>query len=425
MTKGQKKYRLLAALFAISVLLYGCGKIDNAVDSGIQSEVSSETEADTSSDSTADPSDASSAETESIEEEPVPTSTTITVTAVGDNLIHRPIYQQAYARTQGESYDFSYVYRNVADKIAAADLAIYNQETLVAPDYEPSSYPRFNSPRELGEQMVALGFDVASLANNHTYDKGEDGLRNCLEFWQTQNIVTTGAFLSKADSLQIPTYEIDGVTFGFVAFTDPDNMLSLPSDSELVVLQQERMEEITDRIKLADLLCDIVVVLPHWGLEYTTSYTQSQAYVAQILADSGADIIIGGHSHCLQPIEMVTASDGREVPVCYSLGNFISGQTERLRLIGGMVDFTVTVDLQTREFTIDDIDFRPVITHYGASCTDICNYLYADYTKELAGEHGVVGVSDAGKRLTFDYIDELVTSTIDAKYLADDWRPMS
>ncbi len=425
MTRIKKKYRLTAALLALMLVLGGCVQRVEPNASDVSAELSSEVSADVSSDVTSEVSSEEVSSEEVSSEPELPDTVTLTLTAVGDNLIHRPIYQQAYARGEGETYDFTDTYAHVADKIAAADIAVYNQETLVAPDFEPSSYPRFNSPRELGEHMVNIGFDVASLANNHTYDKGESGLRNTLEFWQTQEIVTTGAFLSKADSLKIPTVEHEGITFGFVAFTDPDNMLSLPQGSKLVVLQQERLEEITDRVRLASLLCDIVVVLPHWGQEYTTKYSDSQHYIAQVLADSGADLIIGSHSHCLQPIETVTSSDGREVPVCYSLGNFISGQTERMRLVGGMVDFVITVDRETKAFTFDDIDFRPVITHYTGNTRNICNYLYADYTEALAQEHGVVGVSDAGKRMSFAYIDDLVTSTIDQEYLADDWRPAS
>lgn len=410
--KHTRKFRIIAWLAAMTLLLSGCMQKVEDSSSVSSSDVSQIIESSSSE---------VSSEESYYEPEPEPVTATVTLTAVGDNLIHRPIYEQANARANGNGYDFSYPYEHIADKIAAADIAVYNQETVVAPDYQPSSYPCFNSPRELGERMVEIGFDVASLANNHSFDKGESGLKNCLEFWKTQNIVTTGAYLNEEDYNSVAMYEVEGIKFGFVAFTDPTNGLSLPQGSELTVLLQSNFSQIEEKIVQAKQVCDIVVVIPHWGIEYTTKYTDSQAQVAQKLADCGADIIIGSHPHCIQPIEYITSADGREVPVCYSLGNFISGQTERLRLVGGMVDFTITYDFSEDTFTIDDIDFRPVITHYVGGCKEICNYLYADYSAELAAAHGVKTLS--GSSLSLAYIEDLVTSTIDEQYLADDWKP--
>ncbi len=424
--KRQNLLRIAAAAVSL-LLLAGCSDAaSSAPESSSQLTVSDTIAAQSSEPISSEEtsSETTSAETESELPQPeVPKKATVTLTAVGDNLIHRPIYQQANERAGGTGYDFAYAYRNVADKIASSDLAIYNQETIIAPDQEPSSYPRFNSPKELGDHMVNIGFDVASLANNHSYDMWESGLKSCLEYWSTKDILTTGAYIDENALEQVSMVEVQGIKFGFVAFTDPDNGLALPQDSKLTVLQQENFELIERKVRQADAECDVVIVLPHWGLEYTTKYTDTQKLIAQKLADCGADLIIGSHSHCIQPIEVITSADGREVPVCYSLGNFISGQTERLRTVGGLVDITLTYDFETQSFTFDDIDFEPVITHYVGGCKEICNYLYRDYSAELAANHGVVTVSEEGKRLSLEYIENLVTSTIDEQYLADGWKP--
>lgn len=410
MTRKALKFKVLAITAVITVALSACaGPVDSndniVTSSGNLSDIMDQ---------------ANSSGEESSSESEQPKTATVTLTAVGDNLIHRPIYQQAHARANQQGYDFTYPYENIADYIAAADIAIYNQETIVAPDYEPSSYPSFCSPKELGVHMVDIGFDVVSLANNHSFDKGSAGLKNSLEFWDTQDIVTTGAYLNEQDFNTVSFMESNDVKFGFVAFIDPTNGLSLPADSEMTVLLQSKFDQIEAKIKQAKEECDIVIVIPHWGWEYTTQYNDSQAEIAQKLADCGADIIIGSHSHCIQPIETVTSADGREVLVCYSLGNFISGQLERLRVVGGMVDLTITYDFNKKSFNLDDVDFSPIITHYEGGCNNIRIYKFSDYTNDMAQKHGVAAMS--GSALSRGYVEDLVTSVIDEKYLADDWK---
>ncbi|HAQ28648.1 MAG TPA: hypothetical protein DCQ76_02640, partial [Ruminococcaceae bacterium] len=107
----------------------------------------------------------------------------ISMLSVGDNLIHDGIYEQAKKRSKNGGYDFSYAYKNVASTVAAADIATINQETIIAKSFEPSGYPLFNSPREVGEEVKKIGFDVVNLANNHMLDKGAKGLSEAIDFW--------------------------------------------------------------------------------------------------------------------------------------------------------------------------------------------------------------------------------------------------
>ncbi|MEG1942974.1 MAG: CapA family protein, partial [Angelakisella sp.] len=125
-----------------------------------------------------------------VEEQIVPSPVTnvstqsITLLAAGDNLIHDVIYKQARARATDGKYDFIPAYSAVMPIIQAADIAVINQETILASDVaEVSSYPCFCSPTELGEQLLEIGFDVFTQANNHSYDKGSAGIRACMDFW--------------------------------------------------------------------------------------------------------------------------------------------------------------------------------------------------------------------------------------------------
>ena len=96
----------------------------------------------------------------------------VTFAAVGDNLIHDTVYEQAAARSSG-GYDFTDAYERIADYIAEPDVAILNQETIISTEHNVSSYPMFNSPVEVGEEMLEIGFDVFNIATNHSLDCGE------------------------------------------------------------------------------------------------------------------------------------------------------------------------------------------------------------------------------------------------------------
>ena len=151
--------------------------------------------------------------TKAPEQEPDPL---VRIVAVGDNLIHSSIYNQAKERSIDGGYDFDYAYKNIEGLIAPADLAILNQETPIANDkFEPSDYPLFNSPTQLGDKMIKLGFNAVSHCNNHILDKGEEGLLATLDFWDSRNILVYGAYRDEKDLNAIPTMDINGIKFSF------------------------------------------------------------------------------------------------------------------------------------------------------------------------------------------------------------------
>ncbi len=159
----------------------------------------------------------------------------VSFVAVGDNLIHDVIYQQAQQRSDNGTYDFRYAYEKIAKYIEEPDVAILNQETIISTEHGVSSYPCFNSPVELGEEMLKIGFDVFNIATNHSLDKGESGLISAINYWKGKKAITTGAYLNMKD-FTIPTNTVNGVTFAYLGFTEQTNGLSLPSDTEVVLV---------------------------------------------------------------------------------------------------------------------------------------------------------------------------------------------
>lgn len=337
----------------------------------------------------------------------------VSFVAVGDNLIHDTVYEQAAARSSG-GYDFTFAYENIAHKIAEPDVAILNQETIISSEHNVSSYPMFNSPAELGDEMLEIGFDVFNIATNHSIDCGEKGLISAINYWKSKNVITTGAYLNEEDFSNIPVSEVNGVRIAYLGLTESTNGLSLPRDTEVVLVLAEDEYRIQTSIMKARELADIVIVNAHWGNEYTHEPTDNQRILAEKMASWGADVIIGHHPHVIQPVEYITSSDGRKTLVAYSLGNFISAQNRGPRMLGGMLNFEIVKNNTTGAITFENTKFSGVVTHFGYGTSNIRVYPLEDYTEELASKHGVQNKTPS---FSLQYLKDIVNEVIDKEFL--------
>ena len=314
------------------------------------------------------------------ETEPVPEYSTVSFAAVGDNLIHSSIYKQANERAGGEGYDFTYAYENIVKIIRSADVAVINQETLICNDvFEPSTYPMFNSPAALGDHMLDIGFDVFTIANNHTLDKGTDGLSACLDYWDGKDAVVCGAYRNAEDRDNIRTAEFEGITFSFLSYTESLNGLRLPQGSPLIIGDSNDVDTMISEIKKAKEISDVCIVALHWGVENSDIISDWQRSVAKQLSEAGADIIIGNHPHVLRDIEEIEREDGTITLCAYSLGNFISAQSVGQNLIGGILEFDVSLRMDENATEADkpiigNIELIPIVTHYEGSYKNVRIY---------------------------------------------------
>jgi poly-gamma-glutamate synthesis protein (capsule biosynthesis protein) len=337
--------------------------------------------------------------------------------AAGDNLIHDVIYRQAQARAKGAApYDFDYAYDGVRALLAKADLAYINQETPVAGAIAPpSSYPRFNSPTELGDAVVKLGFRAIGLSNNHMLDKGAQGVLASLDYWamqpgnwqpRPQKVVTIGAYRDMADFAAPRVLEVNGIRFAFVAATDGYNGLALPNGSPLVLPLLHDEDLLRQAIAAGRKVADVVTACFHWGDENSPNVNDAQRELAQKAADWGADIILGSHPHVLQPMESIDKADGGKAFVIYSLGNFISAQNKAPNLVGGVLELTIEKIGDVSE--VKAPVFHPVVTQYGSGYSNLHLVAWSDYTPALAQAHGV---RSHDSRFSYDYIKELLERT--------------
>lgn len=351
---------------------------------------------------------------------PTPVVETVTFSATGDNLIHSAIYEQAQRNATGDAaYDFSSCYAHMADFYADYDVNWINQETLVNSELEPSTYPCFSTPGECAQALYDIGFRVFSLSNNHSYDKGSTGIAATRRFWSgmPSDVVTTGLWAGSEDYDRIPTQTVNGITIAYLSYTEHTNGIPTPSQAEAHVIYTSETDVIQHQVQLARQQADVVVVGVHWGVEDSHTITDAQRALAQNLADWGADLIIGTHPHVLQDAQWLTAADGRQAFVAYSLGNFISTQKQADNLVGGVLTLTMQKTTQpdgTVSVALQQPKIHPVVTHYSAGTQDIATYLYRDYTPELASSHGA---RNRGTALDYDRITSIIETNISPEFL--------
>ncbi|MBR6708696.1 MAG: CapA family protein [Clostridia bacterium] len=358
----------------------------------------------------------------------------VSFAAIGDNLVHPCIYIDARNRAVagGRAYNFKPPYADIQPIIAAADFAFINQETPMAGEqFGYSGYPRFNSPQDLGRDLVELGFDIIGMANNHMLDKGEAGYAGTVNFIKTLNATFIGAYENVDDYNNIRIVEKDGFTIALLAYTQHTNYINLPAGSSLYVpyLRTEREgfskeivqkddEELARQIKAAKELADAVIVSVHWGTENVHTPDADQVRRAQLMADLGVNVILGHHSHTLQPIVELTGKDGNKTLCIYSLGNIISAMEYAKNMLGGIFQFELVST--NGVITFENVSLTPTMYYFGPSYYNGHIYLFENYTAELHSTHGTWRTY--GKYSTMNDLYAILHNTIDNRYLPENLR---
>ena len=318
---------------------------------------------------------------------------------VGDILLHTPV-EESCLQPDG-SYDYDSLFSHTKEEIAAADLALVNQEVIIGgADLGISGYPCFNADYSLCDSLVGAGFDVICHATNHAMDKGRAGLVNCAEYWRDEYPQIT--VLGIHDTVDTSTscgadpaiIELGDMRIAVLNYTYGTNGISLPADMPYAVdLLSE--EQVAADIQRAEELADFIIVCPHWGTEYRLTSDASQEKWTKIFAENGADLILGTHPHVIEPIEwVIDEASEHEMLVYYSLGNFVNwtsgtGEGVANRMVGGMAEVTLTKN-DNGELEIADYGVKPMISHVASGPEGVTTYFLEDYPEELAEENEIV-----------------------------------
>lgn len=306
-----------------------------------------------------------------------------TITVTGDLLIHKPIIT---ACTEGSAYDFSEVFHYISSYISQSDLAVANLETTLAGTengYEYSGYPNFNCPDAIVDAAKDAGFDILLTANNHSYDTDAQGMLRTQQVIRDKGLQNLGTTMSDEEADYL-IREVNGIRLGLICYTygEIDETTGQPAVNAFTVSPElanninvfayDKLDRFYGEMaqQVADMKADgaeAIVLFIHWGAEYQTSTTSSQPVIAQKMCDLGVDVIIGGHPHVVQPVEVLTstADPGHKSLCVYSLGNAVSNQrSEHMSLDTGHTEdgmlFTFTfVEYSNGTVALDSAELLP------------------------------------------------------------------
>ncbi len=353
--------------------------------------------------------------------------TRLSFVGFGDNIIHEAVFTdaanraQVYASATGvdQRYRFIDMYEGIADLIAGADISYVNHETPIAGDsFGITGYPDFNAPDEIGDTLLDLGFDIINIANNHMLDQGESGLRETVKYWndKTDDFVMIGGY-TKSDYDNIRFIERGGVKIALLSYTTLINEAhknSLSAGSEYLVPYADEAVIRRQTALAEDMGADLTVVAMHWGDENAFKPNAKQTRLAKLLSDCGADVILGSHSHTLQPVEWLEGAGGNKTLVAYSLGNLINTMHNSYYMVGGALSFDIVKE-KDGEAHIENPVLIPTMCHYSMTRDSLQMYLLEDYTEAQMNAHG----SQLKGAFTMQTLYGYVKNTISPEFLPE------
>jgi poly-gamma-glutamate synthesis protein (capsule biosynthesis protein) len=249
-----------------------------------------------------------------------------TVSASGDLLMHKPLLDRARANGSGGDYDFTPFFTKIRPYVAKVDLGLCHMETPMGPG-PPTTYPIFNTPRDLAKSIHRSGWDACSTASNHSLDGGQPGIDGTNDALDDAGVKHTGSFSSRKRSNKPTFLRVDGYKLGFVAYTDATNGFRAPHPWSLNEYSPSNPKAgakaiIADARKARDKGADAVIVQIHWGDENSPRPNASQIAVAKKLtAAKVVTVVVGQGPHVVQPIERINGKF-----VVFSEGNLVSNQ---------------------------------------------------------------------------------------------------
>lgn len=256
------------------------------------------------------------------------------ISFAGDIIMHIPVKTSAHShsmvdvktKTSLNNNGYDYLYCQIRDTVKKSDIAVGNMEFPVSPPFE--SKPKiFNSSPDAIRGMKQAGFNMVTIANNHILDQGDRGVVSTMRFLRENKVDYIGVGADEAAARAGIVKTVHGIRIGFIAYT---GCLNYPKPKKLSeyhlnwLYDREGLRRDIEDIKKR---CDYLVMIAHTGVEYMTMPQYRDVELFKHCINWGVDLVIGHHSHLLQPMEKVTADDGRECHIFYSLGNFISNQS--------------------------------------------------------------------------------------------------
>lgn len=325
----KKLLRFAALMIALAFVFAGtaCRGGDVVVDIG------HDTPAPTTKPTTAPTSEPTPEPTAEPTPEPTPAPVHATLMFVGDLMCLSSQQRGAKQQAGGSGYDFSPSFAYVREVFNNADCVIGNLETSLSHSWPYATeqrniggMPNCNGPKQYLGALKFAGFDALVLANNHCCDAGVQGIIETTQAVEEYGFPYTGLFREK-DAQRFVILDVKGIKVGLLSYAEFYNskdkaVREAGCEYMINTYSKERIAEDIAAARAAG--AELIVAYNHWGAEHTHQPTPKVVTHAQEMADAGVDIIIGSHSHAVQPVVWLTAADGRQVLCAYSMGNFVS-----------------------------------------------------------------------------------------------------
>ena len=348
------------------------------------------------------------------------------LTLVGDLLFEQPFYD---AINNGD--DKNDYFSLVKDYFENDDLSIGNMEVVIGNDKLTTSGTGYNfcAPSYIGDLISTIDFEVLGTANNHSYDRGNAGIHSSIDFFKNNSdIVTVGTYKDIDDRNNLRILDINGIRFGFLAYTYGTNQKPKDNDDDLIgyykdpftkQFTNEYKEKLKTEITNLKKESDVVIVLMHWGNEFTYTPNKEQKDMALFLNNLGVDIIVGSHSHNIQPIEII--GDVNKTLVYYSLGNFVSHDDDIARTPLGEEEFdnayqvgmlsTLNVVFDNNEVIFENINAELIVNYFDINMRNFKLIPFDSYNEIYEKSH-----YRYSKGLTKDFINNIYNNVIDSVY---------
>ncbi|MEX1013797.1 MAG: CapA family protein [Candidatus Paceibacterota bacterium] len=245
------------------------------------------------------------------------TSDEIDLIFVGDIMLDRNVKNKINSVGNG---DYKFPFLLLANELNSADITIGNLETTISErGYPTRELYLFRSSPDSVKGLTYAGFDVLSVANNHSNDYGRIAFEDTINFLEKANITSIGGGMNISEAYKAKFIEIENTTIAFLAFSDFAMLIPTKTDSGMATTLDENL--MWSSINEAKEEADIVIVLFHYGDEYELKPNERQVIFSRKAIDYGADLIIGSHPHVIQTTEKY-----KNGFIAYSLGNFIFDQ---------------------------------------------------------------------------------------------------
>lgn len=362
----------------------------------------------------------------------------VTLTAVGDIMMHQWQITRGYDAAT-DTFDYADSFTYVKPYLEQADFTFGNLDTTFAGRYKGSNsdilgyacYPMFNAPEILGNNLQDVGIDMLATANNHSLDSGKNGVFATLDYLDSIGMKHLGTARSEEEKDALTIVDVNGITFGFTCYTYGTNGIPVPSDATYSVnslynYEEDKLQEMCDNVRaLKEAGVDIVMPIIHFGTEYREMPDSYQEMCVDMLFDAGADVIIGGHPHVVEPMEIreITNPDGttRTGYVIYSMGNFISSQRYEN---GVMKDIGLILDMEFEksgsETRLTAWNFAPTYVYWTDDVIGVVPVLEAYENRD---QYAFLSEKDWGRiEDSYNKTIKTLTAVTDCPYEIKDYR---